>query len=40
MASPDLKVAEGSSGLKIEHLRKSYRKKDGDPRFFDGTAPR
>jgi ABC-type (unclassified) transport system, ATPase component len=27
MASPDLKVAEGSSGLKIDHLRKSYRKK-------------
>lgn len=27
MASPDLKVAEGSSGLRIEHLRKSYRKK-------------
>tara|TARA_R110000787_G_scaffold25155_1_gene70780 strand:+ start:1462 stop:2223 length:762 start_codon:yes stop_codon:yes gene_type:complete len=24
---PDLKIAEGSSGLKIEHLRKSYRKK-------------
>jgi lipopolysaccharide export system ATP-binding protein len=27
MASPDPKVAEGSSGLKIDHLRKSYRKK-------------
>ncbi|WP_415405196.1 LPS export ABC transporter ATP-binding protein [Tateyamaria sp. SN3-11] len=27
MAKPDLKVAEGSSGLKISHLRKSYRKK-------------
>lgn len=27
MTSPDLKVAEGSSGLKIDHLRKSYRKK-------------
>ena len=27
MASPDLKVAEGSPGLKIDHLRKSYRKK-------------
>ena len=27
MAAPDLKVAGGSSGLKISHLRKSYRKK-------------
>jgi len=27
MAKPDLKLAEGSSGLKISHLRKSYRKK-------------
>lgn len=27
MAQPDLKLAEGSSGLKISHLRKSYRKK-------------
>ncbi|MEO0400800.1 MAG: LPS export ABC transporter ATP-binding protein [Pseudomonadota bacterium] len=27
MAKPDLKVAGGSSGLKISHLRKSYRKK-------------
>ncbi|APX13174.1 LPS export ABC transporter ATP-binding protein [Tateyamaria omphalii] len=27
MAAPDLKVAEGSSGLRISHLRKSYRKK-------------
>ncbi|WP_299139659.1 LPS export ABC transporter ATP-binding protein [uncultured Tateyamaria sp.] len=27
MSKPDLKVAGGSSGLKISHLRKSYRKK-------------
>lgn len=27
MAAPDLKVAGGSSGLRISHLRKSYRKK-------------
>ncbi|WP_299045008.1 LPS export ABC transporter ATP-binding protein [uncultured Tateyamaria sp.] len=27
MAAPELKVAGGSSGLKISHLRKSYRKK-------------
>lgn len=27
MAGPELKLAEGSSGLKISHLRKSYRKK-------------
>ncbi|GGX40248.1 ABC transporter ATP-binding protein [Tateyamaria omphalii] len=27
MAKPDLKVADGSSGLRISHLRKSYRKK-------------
>ncbi|MEO9683475.1 MAG: LPS export ABC transporter ATP-binding protein [Tateyamaria sp.] len=27
MAKPDLKVAGGGSGLKISHLRKSYRKK-------------
>lgn len=27
MAQPELKLAEGSSGLKISHLRKSYRKK-------------
>ncbi|MBY5933333.1 LPS export ABC transporter ATP-binding protein [Tateyamaria omphalii] len=27
MATPDLKLAEGSSGLRISHLRKSYRKK-------------
>lgn len=27
MAKPTLKVAEGASGLKITHLRKSYRKK-------------
>jgi len=27
MAGPDLKVAGGSSGLRISHLRKSYRKK-------------
>lgn len=27
MAKPDLKVAGGSSGLRISHLRKSYRKK-------------
>ncbi|MEM6371416.1 MAG: LPS export ABC transporter ATP-binding protein [Pseudomonadota bacterium] len=27
MAKPKLKMAEGSSGLKISHLRKSYRKK-------------
>ena len=27
MAAPDLKVAGGSSGLQISHLRKSYRKK-------------
>jgi lipopolysaccharide export system ATP-binding protein len=27
MPPPDLKVAEGMSGLRIEHLRKSYRKK-------------
>ncbi len=27
MPRPDLKLAEGSSGLKISHLRKSYRKK-------------
>ncbi len=27
MTPPDLKVAEGSAGLRIEHLRKSYRKK-------------
>ena len=25
--SPDLKVAEGEAGLRIAHLRKSYRKK-------------
>ncbi|MGJ8546052.1 MAG: LPS export ABC transporter ATP-binding protein [Sulfitobacter sp.] len=27
MSKPDLKIAEGSAGLRIEHLRKSYRKK-------------
>ncbi|UWR22530.1 LPS export ABC transporter ATP-binding protein [Sulfitobacter sp. S190] len=27
MASPDLKLSQGSAGLRIEHLRKSYRKK-------------
>ncbi|MFT6022556.1 MAG: lipopolysaccharide export system ATP-binding protein [Ascidiaceihabitans sp.] len=27
MAKPDLKIAGGESGLRIEHLRKSYRKK-------------
>jgi len=27
MTPPDLKIAEGSAGLRIEHLRKSYRKK-------------
>ncbi|WP_146347754.1 LPS export ABC transporter ATP-binding protein [Falsiphaeobacter marinintestinus] len=27
MAKPDLKIAEGSAGLKIERLRKSYRKR-------------
>lgn len=27
MAKPDLKIAGGSSGLQIDHLRKSYRKK-------------
>ncbi|KEJ90712.1 LPS export ABC transporter ATP-binding protein [Sulfitobacter donghicola] len=27
MAKPDLKIAKGSGGLHIEHLRKSYRKK-------------
>ncbi len=27
MPRPDLKLAQGSSGLKISHLRKSYRKK-------------
>jgi len=27
MAAPDLKVAEGGAGLRIDHLRKSYRKK-------------
>lgn len=27
MPPPDLKVAQGSAGLRIEHLRKSYRKK-------------
>ncbi|MEP1201815.1 MULTISPECIES: LPS export ABC transporter ATP-binding protein [unclassified Tateyamaria] len=27
MAKPDLKLAQGTSGLKISHLRKSYRKK-------------
>jgi lipopolysaccharide export system ATP-binding protein len=27
MPSPDLKVAEGDAGLRISHLRKSYRKK-------------
>ncbi|MCX7558315.1 LPS export ABC transporter ATP-binding protein [Sulfitobacter sp. F26204] len=27
MAPPDLKVATGSAGLQIDHLRKSYRKK-------------
>ena len=27
MPKPDLKLAEGSSGLRISHLRKSYRKK-------------
>jgi lipopolysaccharide export system ATP-binding protein len=27
MTPPDLKVAEGSAGLRIDHLRKSYRKK-------------
>ena len=27
MSAPDLKVAEGGAGLRIEHLRKSYRKK-------------
>ncbi|WP_299650642.1 LPS export ABC transporter ATP-binding protein [uncultured Tateyamaria sp.] len=27
MAKPDLKIAGGSSGLRISHLRKSYRKK-------------
>ena len=27
MAKPDLKLTQGSSGLKISHLRKSYRKK-------------
>ena len=27
MSAPDLKVAEGSAGLRVEHLRKSYRKK-------------
>ncbi len=27
MPKPDLKVAEGGSGLRISHLRKSYRKK-------------
>lgn len=27
MSAPKLKLAEGSSGLRIEHLRKSYRKK-------------
>ena len=26
-AKPELKVTEGSSGLRIDHLRKSYRKK-------------
>ncbi|MEW9920598.1 LPS export ABC transporter ATP-binding protein [Marimonas sp. MJW-29] len=27
MTGPDLKVEEGSAGLRVEHLRKSYRKK-------------
>ena len=27
MSAPDLTVAEGSAGLRVEHLRKSYRKK-------------
>jgi len=27
MSAPDLKVAEGSAGLRVEHLRKSHRKK-------------
>ena len=27
MSAPDLKVAEGSAGLRVDHLRKSYRKK-------------
>ena len=27
MARPELKVADGSSGLRVSHLRKSYRKK-------------
>lgn len=27
MAKPNLKIADGSSGLKVEHLRKSFRKK-------------
>lgn len=27
MPGPDLKVAEGSAGLRVDHLRKSYRKK-------------
>ena len=27
MAAPDLRIATGSTGLQIEHLRKSYRKK-------------
>ncbi len=27
MSGPDLKVAEGSAGLRVDHLRKSYRKK-------------
>ena len=27
MTAPDLKLAQGSAGLKISHLRKSYRKK-------------
>ncbi|HCI98291.1 MAG TPA: LPS export ABC transporter ATP-binding protein, partial [Sulfitobacter sp.] len=27
MSSPNLTVTDGASGLRIEHLRKSYRKK-------------
>lgn len=27
MTTPDLKIADGSGGLRVEHLRKSYRKK-------------
>ena len=27
MSGPDLKLADGTAGLRISHLRKSYRKK-------------